>query len=87
MNCDYVLVLKSEGFVEDTFKFDASTPEEALETARLRTKQKQKEKVNEFPFAPPIVKGTLYRELAEIDGGEFLTPKIERPEAQLHKFE
>ena len=74
MDCEYLLVYRTGKGVRNEFqhRFDAITPEEATETARQIINDHQLENVQEFPFAPVVVEGELYRQLEELSGAEFI---------------
>ncbi len=74
MDCEYILVYKMGLGEKNEFrhKFHAATPYDAKVTARLIVKHHQEECVQEHPFSPVIVNGELYRQIEEIDGGEFV---------------
>ena len=75
MDCEYLLVCRI-GLSQSEFPFSATTPEEATDKARNIVKRVQGKNVEEFPFAPIRVNGVLYRGFCEIDGGDFVTPKL-----------
>jgi len=84
MDCEYILVYRTGEGEENEFsyKFHASTPDEARETARIIIKQHQDHNVRERPFAPIVVKGELYRQMVEIDGETLIITTDGRPHTQ-----
>ena len=74
MDCKWLLVCRTGegGRNEFQHKFQDSTPEKAVETARLLIRHHQAESVREFPFSPIVVKGELYRQFKKLDGAEFI---------------
>lgn len=81
MDCEYILVYQMGPKPKDEFshKFHAATPEDAVGAAREIVKHHQAENVREFPFAPVVVKGQLYRQMQELDGSEFIKTTDGRP--------
>ena len=81
MDCEYVLVYRTGPGPRNEFshKFHATTPENAIGTAREIIKHHQAENVREFQFAPIVVKGELYRQMQELDGSEFIKTTDGRP--------
>ena len=73
MNCDYLLVYRGGLGQDEEIAFHAPTPEEAEEQGRKLVVQKQRELVEEHPFAPIIVRAVLYRGFREFDGADFIT--------------
>ena len=81
MDCEYILKYGRVGTREEyTYKFHAGTPEDAVETAKEIIRHQQRESVQEFPFAPPVVKGELYRQMQVIYGQEFIEQEQKREE-------
>ncbi len=77
---EYILVCRRGMAPRKEFlSFPATTPEDASETARQIIKRYQAESVREFPFAPPVVSGKLYRHMQEFDGSEFIKTTDGRP--------
>ena len=81
MDCEYILLIKigTRSRDEISRKFHAATPEDAVGTAREIVRHHQAESVREFPFAPVVVKGELYRQFQEFDGSEFIKTTDGRP--------
>ena len=67
MDCDYILIC-NPGTKEWQISFHATTLEEGRDRARELVDQLQREACHEFPFAPPIVKGVLYRGVEAFEG-------------------
>ncbi|MDP3763272.1 MAG: hypothetical protein Q8Q92_01275 [bacterium] len=72
MDREYILMIKSGGKTQSTEPFHAPTPEEARDLAKMRVRKAQAESVDEFPFAPAIMTGELYRQIEEINGAQFI---------------
>lgn len=86
MDCEYILVYRTGSGSRNEFqhKFHASTPEEAAGTAREIIKHHQSMSVREFPFAPFVVEGELYRQFQEINGAEFIKTTRGEPYVDPH---
>ena len=73
MDCEYILTIRTQGGkIHSTEQFHSATLEEAETLAVTGVKRAQADFVDAFPFAPPILKGELYRQIKEIDGSQFL---------------